>query len=199
MRPSPGRSSAMRFVVVVLAGAGLMLGCEGGGSRPDAGRTDVLADGGPDGTGDEGPGDVRDVPPDLQADGTPELPPADATDVADTFAMPDAAFVHAVREHADKVVDSPVLVDDPVQYRTTDKLPDLDVRAIAAVGDTVWAATATGVVRFDASKDLFEPIAMPPPGPAKAAAPAPVPLPPLDLAVSADGQLIAVAQSDVIH
>ncbi len=104
----------------------------GGGPEDAAVEAEAEAAGGEEVSGPDGPG--------------PE---------ADAFAVPDPAFVHVRKAEAVVRAGDPYPMDEPVQYRTTDRLPDLDVRAMSAAAGAVWAGTASGLVRYDAEADRF--------------------------------------------
>ncbi len=196
----------MRALGLAIVSMVLLAGCGGGskatdtatpdvpGDVPGDGVTDALADTLPDSSRDALPDALTDVPQGDLGSEEGDVPPADVPDATDTFVMPDPAYIHVVREHADKVVDSPALIDEPVQYRSIDTLPDLDVRAIVAMGDTVWVGTASGLVRFDVTKDGFPGIPLPDDMMGSAIA-----RPVVDLAVSSDGTQVAVAKAGAIY
>lgn len=73
----------------------------------------------------------------------------------DAVTYPDPAFVHVRTGEAVVRAGDPYLMEEPVQYRTTDLLPDLDVRCMSTAGEAVWAGTASGLVRYDAEADRF--------------------------------------------
>jgi hypothetical protein len=145
-------------------------------------------------------GDVTpDVPTDVPQGDVPseegDVPLVDLPEeVADAPALPDPAFIHAVREHADKVVDSPALIDEPVQY-SMGSMPDPEVRKIVVVGDTVWVGTGSGIARYNAVTDVFDGIGLP----QDPSHPGPLAMTVLDMAASPDGTLIAVALRNAFH
>jgi hypothetical protein len=135
--------------------------------------------------------------PDLPAETPPELAPdlpqdpaSDASSEVDAFTLPDAAFFHVVRVHGDALKDAPYPEEYVTQYRTTDLLPDLDVRCLAATGapsNQVLAGTASGLFVYDSATDRF--VARPAfdgPGPVK------------DLAIGPQGTVVVAYADRVI-
>lgn len=57
-------------------------------------------------------------------------------------------------------VDEPVPVDVVTYFRTTDVLPDLDVRRLALVGSALYAGTASSLCRLDEQGSAFETVAL---------------------------------------
>jgi hypothetical protein len=187
------RDLTSTLALVVLAT--LFLGACGSGTGEggdDSGRDVPLGDTGDAfvadaiDTGDEG-GDIH--VPDATGDADDvweqDIPDA-AVDV-----LPDPAFFHAVRTHADRVVDWPYPQDEAIQYRTVDILPDLDVRALLAVGDQVLAGTSSGVYAW--KEGVWSgPLVLP------GADPEDAPEAILDLALSGNGSYAAVATADAV-
>jgi hypothetical protein len=102
---------------------------------------------------------------------------------------PDHTFFFEATGQLQTLADATFLQERPTQYRTTDTLPDLDVRALALIGTDLWASTATGLARYDSAQDKFTSV------PLQAGA-----LPVVDLAEAAlsDGRL-AVALADRVE
>jgi hypothetical protein len=180
MRPAPLTTLAALVALLALPSA-----CGSGAApAPDAGSPDGAA---PDAA----------APPDAGADTVPDVagladagaPPDAATDAlsdAATDAVPDAApplpdpaFVYAPRTSAAMWEDTPVLEEVPTFYRTTDVLPDLDVRALLAIGADVWVGTPSGLFRRDGATDRFVAVPLDAPDPGV-----------LDLAATPDGGLL---------
>mgnify|MGYP000070729615 CR=1 FL=1 len=74
---------------------------------------------------------------------------------------PDPAFVYRASGQIATVADEGFLYEKPHLYRTAADLPDLDVRALAVVGGSVYAGTASGLLRYDAGSDRFVALALP--------------------------------------
>ncbi|GAB4297363.1 MAG: hypothetical protein Kow0090_12640 [Myxococcota bacterium] len=76
---------------------------------------------------------------------------------------PDSSFIYEVRERADAppIPDSVYKAEVSYHYRTTDRLPDLDVRVIKNLDGKIYAGTATGLFEFEADKDRFVGISLP--------------------------------------
>ncbi|HOX43318.1 MAG TPA: hypothetical protein PK668_06960 [Myxococcota bacterium] len=74
---------------------------------------------------------------------------------------PDPDFVYQASGQVDTLTDEAFLQERPSLYRTVDRLPDLDVRALAVVDGAVWAGTASGLLRLDAAQDRFLAVALP--------------------------------------
>ncbi len=198
----------MRRWLAVASVVFLFAGCGGGGGGKDDARDDVRADVPADAQDEVAPETGADVSDDPPQDPAPEEAGGDeSSDVADDGTPPDAivdpgyqpvdvlpdpAFTYAVRQHANRVADSSYLADEPVQYRTPDVLPDLDVRAILAVGDDVWVGTPTGLFRWTEAAGLFQRIALPDEG--GRTPPAAI----VDMALSQDGATVAIARPDSI-
>jgi hypothetical protein len=202
---------SVRVWLLTVAAAAALVGCSSDGGTSDSGGdlpADQATDFAFDGTADEGTGDIyvpdqagdseagdlaldgeQDVLSDLGGDLTGDAVPDSQADV-----IPDAAFIHAVREHADRVVDSPYLADEPTQFRTIDVLPDLDVRVLLAVGAEVWAGTPSGLYRWTVAKDRFEKVTLP-----QDLIVGPMANPIQDLALSADETMVAVAFANGIQ
>jgi hypothetical protein len=103
---------------------------------------------------------------------------------------PDPNFVYRAESHLQTAADQSFLQERPTLYRTTDLLPDLEVRALAVVGGKLWAATAGGLYRFDGGSGKFvnEPLGVGPQPPL------------LDIAPHAldDGRLALALQTAVV-
>lgn len=85
---------------------------------------------------------------DLGSERTPARPSV-------VFTPPDPV-INEQHDHQAPYTDEPVGMDLPVLFRTTDVLPDLDVRRLAIVGTDVYAGTATSVCRLSQSGTVFE-------------------------------------------
>jgi len=68
---------------------------------------------------------------------------------------PDHTFIYEATGQLQTLPDAAFLQERPTQYRTTDTLPDLDVRSLAKIGSDLWAGTATGLARYDSAQDKF--------------------------------------------
>ncbi|MCK6545031.1 hypothetical protein L6R52_04130 [Myxococcota bacterium] len=64
--------------------------------------------------------------------------------------------IFETRTQAKVYRDVPFDLETPRFFRTTDVLPDLDVRALARFDGATWAGTATGLVKLDAAGARFE-------------------------------------------
>jgi hypothetical protein len=73
---------------------------------------------------------------------------------------PDHTFIFQADGQLQTMADTTFLQERPTQYRTTDRLPDLDVRALALIGPDLWAGTATGLARYDSAGDKFTAVAL---------------------------------------
>ncbi|MBI2373420.1 MAG: hypothetical protein HYV07_05420 [Deltaproteobacteria bacterium] len=91
---------------------------------------------------------------------------------------PDPSRVFEARARVDARRDDPFLFETVTRFRTTDRLPDLDVRSLLVTGDRVYAGTPTGLFSALVSAEAFAPV----PGVASA----------LDLALATDGSLLAI-------
>jgi hypothetical protein len=82
---------------------------------------------------------------------------------------PDHKFIFEVRQPPRSVKDNPYQEEYSDQFRTTDRLATLDVRALAHAGGAVWAGTADGLFRRADVGGSFSRIALtltvPPGGP----------------------------------
>ncbi len=144
----------------------------------------------------EAANDVPEVPDDAPGEAAEgaDLSGPDAKDGGpdtDAFTYPDPAFVHVRTGQAVVRADDPYLMDEPTQYRTPDRLPDIVVRAMSAAGGTVWVGTAHGLYRYDPGMDRFVAVSLGE-GNDQAAV--------LDLSrgLAGDGRLV-VAQEGVVH
>lgn len=127
-----------------------------------------------------------------EAAGGEDVSGQDAGDSApdeDGFTYPDPAFVHVRTGKAVVRAGDPYRMDEPEQYRTTDRLADLDVRCMSAAGGVVWAGTASGLVRYDTEEDRF--LAVPLGEGAD-------PVTDLSRGLTGDGRLVAV-QPGILH
>ena len=133
-------------LAVALASASWICGCDSGTQGQPVDGASVDGGGGaPDTGGDAGFDAAADAPD------TAELP-------ADVPALPDPGFIHAVRDPTEKVKDDPYAEDYATLYRTTDKLPDLQVRAMAVIQDVPWVATPSGLYSYSPGDDAFAPV-----------------------------------------
>ena len=69
---------------------------------------------------------------------------------------PDPGFVYRAEQHAQVASDTPFLQERPTLFRTTDRLADLDVRALVVAGGRVWAGTASGLFELAGDGASFE-------------------------------------------
>ena len=83
----------------------------------------------------------------------------DLTQSQDLQEGPDHAFVHKL--NADPIVSAsqPYVMDEPLIFRSEDKLPSLDVRALSFAGDKLWAGCAEGLYLFDEPAGQFVAVA----------------------------------------
>ncbi|MBI5527221.1 MAG: hypothetical protein HY897_12875 [Deltaproteobacteria bacterium] len=132
--------------VLVVSIAAIVSCSDGGETGPDAGS-------GPDqgAPSDTGTTPVGDAGTDAQSGGDYTEPDGGG----DAFAYPDAAIIFEVREPARSVSDDPYQEEFPDQFRTTDRLATLDVRALAYVGGATWAGTADGLFRREDGGGAF--------------------------------------------
>jgi hypothetical protein len=93
--------------------------------------------------------------------------------------------VNEQMSHQEPYVDTAVPMDLPTLFRTTDVLPDVDVRRLAVVGTDVYAGTATGLSRLNAAGTAFETVSLTGSGAV------------LDLAVRADQRLVVARAAEV--
>ncbi|MGM0575518.1 MAG: hypothetical protein ACQEXJ_07285 [Myxococcota bacterium] len=116
------------------------------------------------GCGDDGDGGaIADAAPDTTPDVTADTK-EDATPDAAEDAGPDVEDVGvptpAVHEHVDNPAvasaSAPFTVDEPTQYRTTERLPVLDVRVLSFVGGRLYAGTSGGLFVYAPESDAFE-------------------------------------------
>jgi hypothetical protein len=110
--------------------AAFLLGCGGTTASPDV--VDDLA---------RADDVVAEVASEVLLEDALEVTEEVADDVAE---LPDPTFVNEEKNHPGTLPDGPWEVDRTEQVRTTDLLPDLDVTAVAAIGDAVLAATPSG-------------------------------------------------------
>ncbi len=68
---------------------------------------------------------------------------------------PDHTRVFEEKAHGATRMDMPFTYEVPTLFRTTDVLPYLDVRALAWVGDALYAGTSSAVLRFDRDGERF--------------------------------------------
>jgi hypothetical protein len=90
------------------------------------------------------------------------------------------------KSHTTAVEDGPHDAEVVTHFRTTDVLPDLDVRALAVVGGRVYAGTGSGLFVLESGANAFGPVAIAGSGPV------------VDLAVI-DGDQVLVARGDEVH
>ena len=83
------------------------------------------------------------------------------TDAGTDAGLPDHTFIHQVSGRTQTATDTAFAQERPSLYRTTDKLPDLDVRTLVVMDGEVWAGTASGLFRFNQQTDKFENVPMP--------------------------------------
>ncbi|HOI09084.1 MAG TPA: hypothetical protein PK313_01280 [Myxococcota bacterium] len=152
-------------LAALLAAGVLATGCGGGGGDGDAGPDATGADPGGEVAGDAGadlpddpgvadaPGDPGTADPgadgtggDLPGDGTE----ADAADAPDVPFVPDAAFIHAVRDPPESapIAQTPYLEDVADLF-----LDPVDTRSIAFIDGTLWMGTVDGLMRFDGGEE----------------------------------------------
>ncbi len=72
------------------------------------------------------------------------------------YSYPESAGVHEVRSPAATRPDVTFDHEETTYYRTTEKLPNLDVRALAFLGGTLYAGGAGGLMRYLPGEDRFE-------------------------------------------
>ena len=132
----------------VLASLLLAAGCSDGSSeQPDGGSTDLAA------VPDSNTYDLRvddaaapdTVAGDVEAEAETEVP-----------GYPEHTFVHKLDAPEMTKVSDLFIMDIPTQYRTTDKLPVLDVRCMSGAGGYVWAGTAQGLFLYNEAADSFQ-------------------------------------------
>jgi len=83
---------------------------------------------------------------------------ADANLETVTPDYPDPTFVHKLTAEPLTSATEKYSMDAPTQYRTTELLPNLDVRALANVGGILWVGTGGGLFILDEDEDLFKEI-----------------------------------------
>ncbi len=83
-----------------------------------------------------------------------------STDGGQDGGYPDHTLIYEVGTHAQTAADDSYLQERPTLYRTTDKLADLDARALSAIGTDVWVGTASGLYKFDSANDRFDKVAL---------------------------------------
>ncbi|MGM0578162.1 MAG: hypothetical protein ACQEXJ_20725 [Myxococcota bacterium] len=121
--------------LVVLAGCGSIAGEGGEQDVPPVADADAVS--GPEAIAEDGAADAE---PDVQdVDSGPEAPDPDR--------------VHERLTHSNAVTDEPFLEDRSRFWRTTEQLPVLDVRSVAAGADGVVAGTADGLFRLEDPED----------------------------------------------
>lgn len=97
-----------------------------------------------------------------------------------------APVVNEQKDH-DVVYKDPGYAAEVVsQFRTTDVLPDLDVKSLALWKGDLYAGTATGAARLPAGADAFEPFALDGSGPV------------IDIYASEGGEIIAARPDRVV-
>lgn len=79
------------------------------------------------------------------------------TDVVETLGpgYPDPAFVHKLDSPEQVKAGDKYTIDEPVLYRTVDRIPVLDVRSLSFAAGSLWAGTAKGLYRYDPAQDRF--------------------------------------------
>lgn len=73
----------------------------------------------------------------------------------------DHAAVFEVRERPVNAPDTPFIAEVPTLFRTSEVLPNLDVRALVYEGTTLYAGTADGVFRRELDGTLFSALSLP--------------------------------------
>ena len=109
----------------------------------------------------------------------------DGTTAPTTSQRPDPV-VNEQTTHTQIYTDEAVPVERVSYFRTTDVLPDLDVRRLQLVAGAIYAGTATGLARLNGSGDAFEAVAISGGGAV------------VDLAVTATGELL-IARADEVQ
>lgn len=84
----------------------------------------------------------------------------DAT--ADADGPPDPGVPFAVREHPGRMADTPWRAPRVEQLRTTDVLPELDLRHVAVTERAIWAASGTGLYVRGDGEPVFRAVPLPP-------------------------------------
>ncbi len=74
------------------------------------------------------------------------------------YSYSDSSFFHEVREPAATRADATFDHEETTYYRTNENLPDLDIRALAYIDGTLYAGSASGILRFLPEEDRFEKI-----------------------------------------
>ncbi|MCB9519959.1 MAG: hypothetical protein H6699_03665 [Myxococcales bacterium] len=152
-RPPLATPRRLLFGLAILASA-----C--GGGEGDDQDEDVAADAAQDtGSVDVDADAAADVGPELDADATVDLgEDSDAVDDVEV-GIPERGHVWEQREHDESPAgDLPYPSEERTAYRTTDVLPDLDVRAIATFDDRVVVGAATGVFEMPLDGAAFAPL-----------------------------------------
>ena len=94
-----------------------------------------------------------------------------------------SSVINEQTSHAEPAKDASFGAHQVTQFRTTDVLSSLDVRALVLVGEELWVGTATGVAKLAATGSAFTDVPLDAPGPA------------LDFALLPGGK-VAVARPD---
>ncbi len=114
---------------------------------------------------------VPDIAPEISAELKPPIPDS-WPDLAQEVSPPPPEPGHVFEARSKSVVwaDRPVPNNEATFFRTTDTLPDLDVRALLKHDATLFVATPSGVFSHEPGSALFEPVALPLEGPVVALA-----------------------------
>ena len=78
----------------------------------------------------------------------------------DTY--PDASFIWEVRTRDGQpaTADEPYKAEESLHFRLPEQLPDTDARSLRFIGDTLYAGTATGLVKMGNGEDVFSSVTL---------------------------------------
>ena len=75
--------------------------------------------------------------------------------------LPDHEFIYTVGNRTQTLTDTTFLQERPTLYRTSDKLPDLNIQSLVILGDQVWAGGKGGLVIYKPETDKFTSVDLP--------------------------------------
>ncbi|MBW2702668.1 MAG: hypothetical protein JRF33_17755 [Deltaproteobacteria bacterium] len=83
------------------------------------------------------------------------------SDAGDAGWYPDPGFIFEAKGQLDSVVDESFQMEKPRLYRTSEDLPDTDIRRINEFDGQVLAASASGLLLLNSAQDRFERLTLP--------------------------------------
>jgi len=106
----------------------------------------------------DGDTDIADGDTDGDIDG--DTVTEEETEQEASYPDPESIWELRTREGRPPTADSLYKAEESTHFRTLEQLPDVDIRCMRKIGDTLYAGTATGLVRFDSDAQTFVPVVL---------------------------------------